>query len=287
MNSKKICCIASSDIDQKVRELLDEIQSRIHLTIPVLVPNDSVVDYEVVISVLSDGARNDNDVLTLLKEASNLNKIFLPIIFSGSTLKNWFLKRRFKGPDLRAPYYSLNKTQNMLSFYSQLMSLSGSAVVGDPFGKVYTFLSDQDCQIIKNHDVIAEIKGGQSQNVTLYLGRHKLKIKCGSLDLTKDLTINVDNLETADDVAVNTRFIPDVKITSSMDFALYEGKEYITDVSSTQDTIIKLTPGSHKLKFQHPVHKNLNRYITIKIKVDENKGIVYDFPYSPKECSFD
>ena len=48
----------------------------------------------------------------------------------------------------------------------------------------------------------------------------------------------------------------------------------------------KLLPGTHKLKFQHPIHKNLNRYITVKIKVDEDMGIVYNFPYSPKVCSF-
>ena len=105
--------------------------------------------------------------------------------------------------------------------------------------------------------------------------------------MTKDLTLNVDNIESDDNVVIDIRFIPDVKITSSMDFSLYEGNEFITNVSSTQETIIKLAPGTHKLKFQHSVHKNLNRYINVKIRVDENKGIVYNFPYSPKECSFD
>ena len=82
------------------------------------------------------------------------------------------------------------------------------------------------------------------------------------------------------------KFIPEVKIISSMDMSIIEGKQLLTDIRENEATIIKLIPGTHKLKFQHPIHKNLNRYITVKIKVDEDIGIVYNFPYSPKVCSF-
>ena len=77
---KKICCIAAADVQQEVRTLLDDIRSRIHLTIPILGKNNSVVDYEVVIFVLSGEAKQDECVNVLLKEASDLNKIFLPVI---------------------------------------------------------------------------------------------------------------------------------------------------------------------------------------------------------------
>ena len=54
MDNKKICCIADTDIKPKVMVLLEEIQSRINLTIPLLGDNDSVVEYE---------ARNENFTL--------------------------------------------------------------------------------------------------------------------------------------------------------------------------------------------------------------------------------
>lgn len=69
MDNKKICCIADTDIKPKVMMLLEEIQSRINLTIPLLGDNDSVVEYEVVLFVLSNGAHNNPSIQTLLKEA--------------------------------------------------------------------------------------------------------------------------------------------------------------------------------------------------------------------------
>ena len=284
MDNKKICCIADIDIKPKVMVLLEEIQSRINLTIPLLGDNDSVVEYEVVIFVLSNGAHNNPSIQTLLKEASDLNKIFLPSIIGNVLIKNWLLKRKFAKIDFHSPYYYLNNVKDMLIFYTQLMSFSGSTVVGDPFGRVYTFNADTDCQIIRNHDVIAEITAGQSRDVTLYLGKHKLKITTTALDLTKELDLSVNDIENTEKITIDTKFIPEVKITSSMDMSIIEGKQLLTDIKENKATIIKLTPG--KLKFQHPIHKNLNRYITVKIKVDEDIGIVYNFPYSPKVCSF-
>ena len=286
MDNKKICCIADTDIKPKVMVLLEEIQSRINLTIPLLGDNDSVVEYEVVIFVLSNGAHNNPSIQTLLKEASDLNKIFLPPIIGNGLIKNLLLKRKFAKNDFHSPYYYLNNVKDMLIFYTQLMSFSGSTVVGDPFGRVYTFNADTDCQIIRNHDVIAEITAGQSRDVTLYLGKHRLKITTTALDLTKELDLSVNDIENTEKITIDTKFIPEVKIISSMDMSIIEGKQLLTDIRENEATIIKLIPGTHKLKFQHPIHKNLNRYITVKIKVDEDIGIVYNFPYSPKVCSF-
>ena len=286
MDNKKICCIASSDVMNEVLLLLDDIQSRIHLSIPILDETQSVVDFEVVIFVLSNGAKTDSGIAVQLKEASDLNKSFLPVIIGGNWWKNWLLKSTFKGPNFHSNYYSLHKISHMLGFCSQLISFSGATVVGDPFGRVYTFTSDQDCQIIRNHVVIAEIPGGQSQDVTLYLGTHKLKIKCNSLNVIKNVTLLVDDIETSEKEIISSRFISDVKITSSIDCSIYENNRLITNITAQEETIIHLQPGAHKLKFLHPVHKNLNRYISLKIKPDENKGIVYNCPFSPSECPF-
>lgn len=286
MDNKKICCIADTDIKSKVMVLLEEIQWRINLTIPLLSDNDSVVEYEVVIFVLSNGARNNPSIQTLLKEASDLNKIFLPSIIGNGLIKNWLLKRKFAKNNFHSPYYYLNNVKDMLLFYTQLMSFSGSTVVGDPFGRVYTFYADTDCQIIRNQDVIAEISAGQSIDVTLYLGKHRLKITTTALDLTKELDLSVNDIENSEKITIDTKFIPEVTITSSIDMSIIEGKQFLAAIRENEATIIKLLPGTHKLKFQHPIHKNLNRYITVRIKVDEDIGIVYNFPYSPKVCSF-
>ena len=176
MDKKRISCIADIDIKPRVKVLLEEIQSRIDLTIPLLGDNDSVVEYEVVFFVLSNGASKNPCIQTLLKEASDLNKIFLPAIIGEGWFKNWLLKRKFKSVGFHSPYYYLNNVKDMLIIYTQLMSFSGSIVVGDPFGRLYTFNSDANCQIVRNNDVIAEITAGQSRDVTLYLGKHKLKI---------------------------------------------------------------------------------------------------------------
>ena len=104
--------------------------------------------------------------------------------------------------------------------------------------------------------------------------------------MTKELSLSVDDIDSTEKIIIDTKFIPDVKITSSMDMSIIEDKQLITDIRENESKIIKLLPSTHKLKFQHPIHKNLNRYITVKIKVDEDIGIVYNFPYSPKVCSF-
>jgi len=283
---KRICCITSENAQNEVKVLLDEIQSRIHLTIPILSTHESIIDYEVVIFVLSNSAINDFDLNKQLQEASGLNKIFLPIIIGGNWWKDWLLKRKYKGPDLHTGIYSLRKVSHMLSFYTQLMSFSGATIIGDPFGCVYTFRSDVDCQIIRNHDIIAEIYSGESKNVTLYLGNHKLKLQSVALDLEKDVNIHVDDIDNNEETIIEMKFIPDIKITSSIDCSIHENNEFLTYIQSGEEKILKLLPGHHKLKFQHPLHKNLNRYINVKIKVNEDKKIVYEFPKSPKECSY-
>lgn len=284
MDNKKICCIADADIELKVLVLLDEIQSRIHLTIPILGENDTIIDYEVVIFFLSDGALKNDAIQTLLNEASGLNKIFLPTIIGKGLIKNWLLKRKFKKWDFHSQYYSINNVGDKLKLYTQLMSFSGATVVGDPFGREYTFSSDVDCQIIRNHIVIAEILAGQSKNVTFYTTKHRLNITSPALGLTKEINLSVNNIDIKEIARIDTKFVSDVKITSSMDFSIIENERFITDIKANESKIIKLTPGTHKLKFQHHVHKNLNRYITVKIKFDTDIGIVYNFPYSPKVC---
>lgn len=71
-----------------------------------------------------------------------------------------------------------------------------------------------------------------------------------------------------------------------IDCSIYDNNRLITNLTAQEEAIIHLRPGTHKVKFQHPVYRNLNGYISLKIKPDENKGIVYNCPFSPSEYSF-
>lgn len=284
---KKICTLAASDIEEDARVLLDEIRQRIHLAIPLLASGGNVADYDVVIFVLSRAAAHDESIGSRLKEASGLNKTFIPVIFGGNPWKNLYLRFKFRDYRFRSSYYYVSRIRHKLSLFSQLVSISGAMVVGDPLGKVFSFTSDLDCRIVRDGEIIAEIKKGRPQDVTLYLGKHHLTIKCSGTDAVKEVTISVDSLEDTDKETINTRFISKVRITSSINCTLYDNNNKINAVRAHEAMVIWLTAGAHRLKFLHPVHRSLNRYVTLKLRPDEDKIVEYNFPRTPEVRPFD
>ena len=210
---KKICCIAAADVQQEVRTLLDDIRSRIRLAIPILGKNNSVVDYEVAIFVLSGEAKQDECVNVLLKEASDLNKIFLPVILGGNWWKSWLLKRRYKGPDLRAPFFELRKEAQVIEFFRQIVGYSGSKICGDVYGSMFEFNVDSDCKVFRNNELIAETVNSHNIEIVLYPGVHKLVFRSIIYpELSEVVKIKVKNF--------NSEIKMDVKIVGGDTFTV-------------------------------------------------------------------
>lgn len=279
---RKICCIHACDVEREVKALLDDIRFRIHQTIPVLLPHDSVAGYEVFVFVLSPAALTDSRLERRLKEVSDLNRIFLPVIIGGNSFTNWLLKKRYKGPNLRAGFYTLQKEEHRLRFYAQLMSYAGAVVTGDTFGQIFRFSSGVACKLLRNNEVIAELPGGgKSQDVTLFCGEHALKFVCDSLKCTKELTLSVGHIDNSDLRTIDVKFCSDVILFSNINYAVYDDNALIAELVANTSAMVYLPPGRHKLRFIHPLHKNLNRYIEVTIKPDEAKRITCIVPRKP------
>lgn len=249
--------------------------------------NDRISDYDAVVLIVSDGTLHSETTVMRLKEALAMNLTVLPVVIGGNWWSNVWLRRKFKEYRFRSPYSFIAKESDKLGLYSQLIALSGAMIAGDPFGRIYSFLSDLDCQIIRDGEVIAEIKGGKPTDVSLYLGKHHLKIKCKEPDAVKELTISVDSIEVEEKTAISTRFMSIIRISSDINCSLYENNMLIKGIRANQDEIVYLPVGTHKLKFRHPVYSNLNRYVTVKLRPDENIRVVYTFPHTPKVSLLD
>ncbi len=289
MGLKKYCCIAADDSMAAANSLIDEISRRIGLSIAILGSTESTVEYEVVMIIISKGLVKDACLSSQLKEARDLNKTFIPVILAGNWINRLLLKQKFKSNKLyKRHIYSLGKTSEMLDFYKQLMSLAGCTISGDPFGKVFTFISDSNCKISRNGEVIAEIKKDIPKTVTLYKGKHYLKVSNALIGSELHIPVKVDRLEGVMPQTIEVRFHCDVYIKSEIDCTLLENDVEIARLAGGETTVVKLWAGNHKLKFAHPKQIRLNRYISLNIAPNESKYIVHRPPKSPREvCKTD
>jgi len=160
--------------------------------------SESVIDYEVVIFVLSKDAMQDAIVTKSLKEASDLNKLFLPVILGGNLFSNWLLKKSYKGPDLRTSILSLRKDEDMRTFMQQIASYGGSKILGDVYGAKVEFDVDLDCNILRDNSIIAEGVSTTNLHITLYKGIHKLVFQSKKYpDLTTEIKVKVKHISTS------------------------------------------------------------------------------------------
>jgi len=289
MGLKKYCCIVADDSLTAAKELMSEIDKHIGLSIAILNNTESTVEYGVVLIVISKGLMKDACLERQLKEARDLNKTFIPVILAGNWINRLLLKQKFKSSNFcKRHIYSLGKTSEMLDFYKQLMSLAGCTISGDPFGKVFTFISDSNCKISRNGEVIAEIKKDIPKTVTLYKGKHDLKVSNALIGSELHIPVKVDRLEGVMPQTIEVRFHCDVYIKSEIDCTLLENDVEIARLAGGETTVVKLWAGSHKLKFAHPKQIRLNRYISLNIVPNESKYIVHRPPKSPREvCKTD
>lgn len=226
---KKICCICSIEATSQVQEMLNLIRRYTKVNTILITPSESIVDFDVVIFVLSKDALSDEFVLNNIKFASDLNKTFVPVIIGGNFFTNWLLKKRYQGPDLRTPFLSLKKDDDMFAFIQQLASFGGSKILGDAYGIDVEFNVDLDCKVLRNDVFIAESNPSKLVKITLYKGNHRLIFQSKKYpDLSTEVKIKVKNL--------STRISKDVKIAKhrivkKMAFAngYYEGALYLDD----------------------------------------------------------
>lgn len=289
MGLKKYCCIVADDSLAAAKELMSEIDKHIGLSIAILNNTESSVEYGVVLIVISKGLMKDACLERQLKEARDLNKTFIPVILAGNWINRLLLKQKFKSSNFcKRHIYSLGKTSETLAFYKQLMSLAGCTISGDPFGKVFTFISDSDCKISRKGEVIAEITKDIPKKVTLYKGKHDLKVSNALIGSDLNIVTKVDSLEGVRPSTIEVRFHCDVYIKSEIDCTLLENDVEIARLAGGETTVVKLWAGSHKLKFAHPKQIRLNRYISLNIAPNESKYIVHRPPKSPREvCKTD
>ena len=171
---KRFCCIGP--VSSHDSEFFYVVRKYTKVQIDWLRPSDSVEEYDVVVFVLSEEVLS-NEKIKQLKEASDLNKIFLPVILGGNWWKSWLLKRRYKGPDLRTPFFELRKEAQMIEFLRQVASYGGSKICGDIYGSVFEFNVDLDCKVFRNKELIAETENSHDIKIVLCKGVHKLEFQ--------------------------------------------------------------------------------------------------------------
>ena len=130
----------------KTEDLLDVVRNYTKVNIILMSHSESIADFEVAVFVLSKESLEDEQVGKWLKEASDLNKTFIPVILGGNFITNWLLQRRYKGPNLRTSFLTLRKENNMSTFLKQLAGYGGSKVHGDVYGTEVEFHDDLDCK---------------------------------------------------------------------------------------------------------------------------------------------
>lgn len=192
---KKICCICSKDMTSNTENLLSLVRDYTKVNIILMSSSESIADFEVVVFVLSTESIEDEQVKMWVKEASDLNKTFIPVIIGGNFFTNWLLQRRYKGPNLRTSFLTLRKENNVSTFLKQLAGYGGSKVHGDVYGTEVEFHTDLDCKVYRNNEIIAESNTSCITKILLYKGTHRLTFQSKKYpDLTTDIDIVVKDL---------------------------------------------------------------------------------------------
>ena len=226
---KKICCICSVEDTSQVQEMLNLIRRYTKVNVILITSSESIVDFDVMVFVLSKDALADEKVLQYIKEASDLNKTFIPVIIGGSFFTNWLLKKRYHGPDLRTPFLSLNKEDDMFVFMQQLASFGGSKILGDAYGIDAEFNVDLDCKVLRNDEFIAESNNSNLIKITLFKGIHRLIFQSKKYpDLSTEVKLKVKSLSTRISLDVKIAKHRHVKKTALAN-GYYEGSLYLDD----------------------------------------------------------
>lgn len=223
---KKICCICSEGVADQANELISLVHKYTGIDVELLLSTESVVDYEVAIFVLSKDALKDDTVARHLKEASDLNRTFIPVIVGGNMLSSWLLEKKYKGPNLRTEILHLRKDDQMLAFMKQLASYGGTEIHGDVYGAQVEILADLPYRIIRDKDIIAETGDPRDLKIYLYKGVHKLTLQSIEYpEMTHEITVKVKKISSPQRIGVV--IAKHIEVTKmAYDDGYYEGSIY-------------------------------------------------------------
>ena len=275
MATKSICCISSKRDWQDSLQLCKRVKDKTGIIISVLNSSDSTVDFDAVLYIHSKSAIEDSQVSKWLKEASDLNKTFIPVIIGGNIISNKFLIFKYRGPNLRSSFLQLRKDDDYLELCKNLTSFVGKILSGDAYGATVNFVFDVDCKIIKDGIVIAEVLADAVTPVTLYLGTHNLTYQP---DIDKRMSINevldIKDLEQSLDVEYN--FCKKVNVSTDILCDVYQNDRLVARLNPNEPQNLPLIAGRCNLCFQSVDYQDINKILTTKIE-EENCPIDIKF----------
>ena len=158
---KSFCCISSKKDWQDSLQLSKRVKEMIGINISVLNSSDTTIDYDVVIYIHSKHAIADLQVLKWLKEASDLNKTFIPVIIGGNIISNKYLEFKYNGPNLRTVFIHLSNNNDRFEFMDRLASIAGLSLNGDVVGATVSLESDVKAKVYRNSEHIADLEANE------------------------------------------------------------------------------------------------------------------------------
>jgi len=276
--SKTICCISSKKDWQESIKLCKFIYDKTGISISVLNSMDSVVNYDVVIYVHSKNSAEDGQIQKWLKEASDLNKMFVPVIIGGNVISNKYLAYKYNGPNLRTDFISLCGDNQKFDFLDTLASLSGACLQGDVIGAKVNLVSDLDAKVYRDNKYIAELKANCSTAINLRTGVHCLQV-IPSIEnpFTRDIKIAIANERRSEKEEIH--FLVTCILCSDLDCKVYHDGRYIGQLSGGQKSTFQLLNTKSKLSFICESNgSKLEEFI--EIDGDLNEGLSHEFSVS-------
>ena len=273
--NKSICCISSKKEWQECNQLCALVKDKTGITVSALTSLSSTVDYDVVVYIHSKYATEDAQVAKWLKEASDLNKTFVPVILGGNVLSNKILIYKYKGPNLRSSFLQLRKDDDFFELCKSLTSYVGKELSGDAYGAIVNFVFDVDCKIIKDGTVIAEVLADRVTPVTLYLGSHNLTYQ-PDIDncLSYNEILEIKDLGQTQTVKLN--FCKKLSISSDILCDVYQNDRLVTQLCANENRTVALIAGMSNIRFQSIEFPDIAKTITTKIG-DNNEPINVKF----------
>ena len=274
---KSFCCISSKKDWQDSLQLSKRVKEMIGINISVLNSSDTTIDYDVVIYIHSKHAIADLQVLKWLKEASDLNKTFIPVIIGGNIISNKYLEFRYNGPNLRTVFIHLSNNNDRYEFMDRLASIAGLSLNGDVVGATVSLESDVKAKVYRNSEHIADLEANEPFYINLYLGEHTLDFKCASdASLSCQKKIQIDDTHGKHSISVS--FYRKCDILSDMHCNVFQNGKFLGEVMANQETSYNLLCGKSIVAFEciedscqiikRAINLNLNMEESIAYKID-------------------
>ena len=278
MIHKTICCLTSNHLLSQAEHLCADIYRHINVQVAIATGADfPIQNYDVILYVHSKDALSDSTVRSLLKKASDMNKIFLPVIIGGSFFGNLILRLKYNGPNLRTSFLTTRKRKHLFEVFNRIAAYSGIKLVGDPLGANCVFTTDHNCKLIRAGVTIAELKANQPTTVRLYYGSHKIIVQAlADETIRKQYSVRISSIDDEQEYSIFLGYM--VSFMSDFDCFVYQNKRLVGSILSNKFTTLSLLQGKSKIQFQIESSRIKNRYdhtlrwngkdskITIKLK---------------------